>query len=448
LPLVDSLHSASPKRLGSELVWIAVGHVAVVLASVVGVRLLTEALPIAVYGELALAMTLTTLAQQTLLGPLNSATLRFFAPAQERGELPALLVSTKHLLYQATAILLVLGLSLVAGLLLAREAAWSVLATLALLFALLSGYGANLDGMQNAARQRVVVSWHGGLGAWLRPLLAIMLIRGTSPRTWAPMTGYVAASFVVLLSQYWWFRRRIMALLPASESEPRGMSEAGEKWRREMKRYAWPFGAWGVFTWVQLASDRWALQLFTTTSETGLYAALYQVGYYPLTMLSAMAMQLLTPIIFARGGDGLNRASLANARSLNRRLLLGGCGTTLAAVGVAAAFHVQICQLLVAPAYRAMSPLLPLMTLSAGLFACGQIASLELMTSVRTRNLVIPKIATAVFGVAANVIGARSLGLRGVAIASVLFSGTYFIWLLCLVIFGSHERESAQGAAT
>lgn len=448
MTLVDSLHSASARRLGRELVWIAIGHAAVVLASVVGVRLLTEALPIAVYGELALAMTLTTLAQQTLLSPLYGATLRFFAPAQERGELPALLVSTKRLLYQATAILLVLGLSLVAGLLLAREAAWSVLATLAILFALLSGYGASLDGMQNAARHRVVVSWHGGMGAWLRPLLAILMIRLCSPRAWAPMTGYVLASAVVLLSQYWWFRRRIMAPLPASGSAPREMSEVGAKWLREMKRYAWPFGAWGVFTWAQSASDRWALQVFATTNETGLYAALYQLGYYPLTMLSTIVMQLVTPILFARGGDGLNRGSLADARSLNRRLLLGACGTTLAAVGVTAAFHVQICKLLVAPAYRTMSSLIPLMTLSAGLFACGQIASLELMTGVRTRNLMMPKIATAVFGVAANVIGAMFLGLRGVAIASVLFSGTYFVWLLGLVIFGSYERESAQGAAT
>src|SRR5438874_2297495 len=57
-----------------------------------------------------------------------------------------------------------------------------------------------------------------------------------------------------------------------------------------MRGYAWPFAAWGIFTWMQTASDRWALQ-GRGTSEVGFYAALYQLGYYPMTLLSGFLVR-------------------------------------------------------------------------------------------------------------------------------------------------------------
>ena len=34
-----------------------------------------------------------------------------------------------------------------------------------------------------------------------------------------------------------------------------------ESWRQQIWKYSWPFTAWGVFSWAQQVSDRWALQV-------------------------------------------------------------------------------------------------------------------------------------------------------------------------------------------
>ena len=75
------------RAIWGEFPWIAIGQTASVLGAIVGVKLLTGALPPNVYGELALAMTAATLVNQIILGPLGNAYSRFYAPAEEAGEL-------------------------------------------------------------------------------------------------------------------------------------------------------------------------------------------------------------------------------------------------------------------------------------------------------------------------------------------------------------------------
>src|SRR3954468_5427606 len=74
-------------RLTGELLAVTVGQAVTAIGGLVGVRLLTRALAPAAYGELALAMTMVTGAQQTLLIPIYSSALRFFAPSAAEGRL-------------------------------------------------------------------------------------------------------------------------------------------------------------------------------------------------------------------------------------------------------------------------------------------------------------------------------------------------------------------------
>jgi hypothetical protein len=61
----------------------------------------------------------------------------------------------------------------------------------------------------------------------------------------------------------------------------------------------------GLFTWLQLASDRWALNAFTSVADVGGYAVLYRMGYAPfLLSVGGLAAtdQLSEALgIFARG---------------------------------------------------------------------------------------------------------------------------------------------------
>jgi len=125
------------------------------------------------------------------------------------------------------------------------------------------------------------------------------------------------ATVVVLGSQYLFFRPIIQAA-SVEVKTPRGLPDT---WQARIIRYSWPFTTWGVFTWFQLASDRWALNLFASSSAVGFFAVLYQLGYYPVTLLTGMLVTLVSPILFERSGNADDEQRLSHASRLNMRIL-------------------------------------------------------------------------------------------------------------------------------
>jgi O-antigen/teichoic acid export membrane protein len=419
------------RRLSREGAWIVVGQAAAVLGALAGVRLLTELLPPAAYGELALGLTVAALVNQTLLGPLANGVTRFYAPAQQQGELDGYLRAVRRLVAAASAAIVLIIVLTSAGLLFAGQARWIALAAASLVFAALSGYNAILNGIQNAARQRAVVALHQGMESWARFLVAAGLLLWLGANSAVAMAGFTLAVVLVLASQYAFFRR--IAHANAAVAEPR-------RWQRQIWAYSWPISAFGAFTWLQLASDRWALELFTTTREVGTYAALFQLGYYPMSMASTMAMQFLAPIFYQRAGDASDRRRNADVDRLSWKLSGISLGATALAFALALLFHRQIFRLLVASEYASVSHLLPWMLLAGGIFAAGQAIALNLMSQMKTQAMMGAKIATALAGVALNLAGAYWLGIDGIVVAAVLFSVLYFSWMAALAL----RRPRAQ----
>ena len=397
-----------------------------VLGSLASVRLLTELLDPAAYGELALGMTVAAVVNQTVLGPLGNGVTRFYAPAQERGDLGGYLNAVRRMVSAATVIIVLMILLTVAGLLVAGRTQWIGIATAALVFATLSGYNAILSGIQNAARQRSIVALHQGMESWARFLVAAGLLLWLGATSTVAMVGYAIAAVLILGSQYVFFRKTVPRNATAADKE-RG-------WQGQIWKYSWPFGAWGIFSWAQHASDRWALELFATTQEVGLYAALFQLGYYPMSMATGMAMQFLGPIFYQRAGDASDSRRNENVSKLSRRLT----GLTLALTGavflVALLFHTQIFRILVAKEYATVSYLLPWMLLAGGVFAAGQTIALDLMSQMKTHTMAVAKIATSSLGIIFNFAGAYFLGIKGIVVAIVLFSVLHSVWLAAISI--------------
>ena len=411
------------RRLSKEGAWIVLGQSAAVLGALASVRLLTELLDPAAYGELALGMTVASLVNQSVLGPLCNGITRFYAPAQERGDLGGYLSAVRGLALAATAVIAVMILLADAGLLIAGRTQWIAISSAALIFAGLSGYNAILSGIQNAARQRAIVALHQGMEPWARLLLAAALLLWLGATSTVAMVGYVLAIALVLGSQYLFFRKTIAGRRDSAERS---------NWRRQIWQYSWPISIFGTFTWMQLASDRWALQLFATTEEVGLYAALYQLGYYPMSIATGMAVQFLLPIFYQRAGDASDNRRNAGVDRLSWRLT----GIALALTGVvffaALLLHAQIFRVFVAAEYASVSHLLPWMLLAGGVFAAGQTIALNLLSRMKTQLLIAPKLITALLGVALNFAGAYWYGITGIVIAGVLFSIAYSVWMAAL----------------
>jgi O-antigen/teichoic acid export membrane protein len=412
-------------RFFKEGFWIVLGQVMMVTGSLVGVRLLTELLSPSSYGELALGMTIATLVNQTILGPLGGGVTRFYAPAIEYGDLSGYLNAARKLVSYAIGLIALIAIFSAVGLTIAGEIKWVTIATIALLFAALGGCNAILSGIQSAARQRAIVALHQGGDPWLRSIVGAGLLLWLGATSTVALIGYAFATILVLGSQAFFFKKIIASNI---------VNTSGEKnWENEIWGFSWPIGIFGIFTWMQLTSDRWALQIFSTTHEVGNYAVLYQLGFYPISLITGMVMQFLVPILYQRAGDASDSTRVNSVNKLSWYLTWSTLGLSGLIFVVALLFHALIFKILVAEEYNSLSYLLPWMILTGGVFASGQSLASSLLAQMKTREMMVTTIVTALFGVVLNFIGAYWYGINGIVGSGVLFSMLYFICMVVLV---------------
>ena len=421
---INILRSERFRRLFKESFWIVLGQVLAVIGSLVGVRLLTGLLNPTTYGELALGMTLVTLVSQTVLGPLGNGVTRFYAPAAEQSDLGGYLNAVRRLVLLATGIIVLMIPVIVAGLLVTGRSEWIAIAIAALVFAILSGYNSILSGIQSAARQRAIAALHQGIEPWARFLVAAGLLLWLGATSTVAMLGYVIGLSVVLGSQYMFFQKSISKNIKLSGDEKR--------WRKNIWKYSLPFATWGVLSWGQLSSDRWALEYFGTAQEVGLYSVLFQLGYYPISMITGMTVQFIEPILFQRAGDTSDSRRITDVHKLSWRLTWLALGITFFAFVFGLLFHALIFRIFVARRYLPISYLLPWMLLSGGIFAASHTVAINLTVKIKTHTMIPAKIITALLGMILNFFGAYLAGITGVVISSILFSSTYFLWMVML----------------
>ena len=417
-----ALTSDRLRRVAQENALLVLGAAVMVLGSLIQVRVLTGYLSPGEYGQLALAQTLANLVNQVVMCGLISGIGRFYSIAVEKRAQAEYLSSSFALLRRAAVVVLVPGLAVALGLVLYGKPDWAILTVATLLYAMLNNLNGTFGDIQNAARRRGVVSFHNGLEVILRIALAVAAIHLLGVSSIAVMFGFGVAALVVFASHRVWLRRTIPQAGGKSSSEP-----PSKDWMRQIWAYAWPFSAWGIFTWLQQASDRWSLEVFVTTDEVGLYTVLYQLGYAPIGMISGLLSAFLIPIFFQRAGDATNHERNANVHRVNWMIAWAGIAITLAGFVVTLTMHDWIFRLLVAEHYRASSYLLCWFVLAGGMFATGQLLAVKLLSEMRTRQMLPVKISTALVGVLLNVLGARFGGLHGVVIGMVIFSFLYLL---------------------
>ena len=102
-------------RLAKESSWTVVGQLAAVVGALVLIRVLTEHLDPAQYGQLALGLTVAGLVNQTVFGGISAGTGRLYSIAAEKHDLPAYLRDSVRLLSYATLVLVAFGMALMAN---------------------------------------------------------------------------------------------------------------------------------------------------------------------------------------------------------------------------------------------------------------------------------------------------------------------------------------------
>ncbi len=422
-------------RLGKEFSWIALGQVMTVVGSLVGIKILTELLSPVEYGQLALGMTAATLIHWVVLGPLSNGATRFFAPARESKELRIYFGAVRQTAINITKIILACSIPIAIGLSLTDLSQWALIGLAGVALSIITGYNNILNGIQNAARQRAVVALHQALATWGRFLIAAGLILWLGASSLIAMVGYALAMFLVLPSQYIFFRR-----ITKSEQAGKPMdSKIRDRWKGRIYEYSWPFATWGILGWSKTAADRWGLEFFSSTEDVGLYAVLFQLGNYPISIVIGMVTTLLAPIYFQRVGDAMDMVRVDAVFILGWRIMSIALTLLLAAVLASYFLHEFIFSLLVAKEYSQISYLLPGMVLSAVLYEGSRFLTIVLQAEKTVNTLILPNNISYLIGMALILAGAYWKGLEGVVVASVLHGIIRIFWIM--TVFRSQHTK-------
>jgi len=416
------------KRLGKEFSWIVLGQAATVLGALFGIRILTGLLSPTEYGQLALGMTIATLFQKVMLGPLSNGASRFYAPAREANSLHAYIIAVHRMvLVSSGSIVLVAFFCGVMTFFIGLQN-WIEMGVAALVFALLTGYNEILSGIQNAARQRVIVALHQGLASWGKFLVAAGLIIWLSATSTITMFGYGIAMLFVLTSQYFFFKRII------AKANSYNIIEVGiiAKWRAKIFAYSWPFATWALLSWGRAVSDRWSLEIFSSTSDVGFYTVLFQLGYYPIAMFVNIATTLLAPIYFERAGDASDNARVINVFNMGWNINKYALFILLMFVILSFFFHESIFSLLASKQYTHISYLLPSMLLAAVLYESSRFLSIVLQAKNLNHLLIVPNNVSHLISLFLIIAGAAWNGINGIVLAYILQSFIFFVWIMFL----------------
>ncbi len=385
-----SMFTNPHRSILSETAWVFAGQGVSALATLVGVRLITELVPPAVYGSVVLALGIIALAHGLAAGPLMQAVLRLFPDLVREGRERELRRATlralrKRVLF-AFALLAVTG----AGWSLQRpEDTWLIALALALFVAEVAR-SVEITFL-NAARRQREMALLTMADAWVRPFAAAALVWVFGASAAAVIGGYLAGCTLALAGYRLLAATSGKAVVPAASTSSNVAAVSDRLWM-----YAMPLMALPLIGWVSGQADRYFIGGLASVAEAGIYAALYGLVSKPFLMFSASAELALRQPFYAR----VTAADYTGARRVLTVWFIGVLVGALALCVLFMVFHATIAGLLLAADYRAHSALMGWIAVGHVLLSAAQVLERVCYACHDTRGVVSVEAAGALANVA------------------------------------------------
>lgn len=300
--------------LARELAWVAAGKGTEFVAAFALLKVLTNHLGAAGFGEYNLAEAALVLIHAVGIVPVHESFLRAYHGARERGELRAAVRTL------VTGYALTTGSVVVIATLLSPWLAgefeihtWTACAA-GLVFCFDRWRFLGID-YRNIQRKRRASAMHAA--SFHVALLAAL----TATVWWRPTPS--AALFAYALVAAAWTALGMPRVLEDFRTQPESRAAPV---RPLILAFGVPFAAILVLQWFQTFGDRYLIKGLLDARHVGLYVAAYQVSGIPYTLLFRVCHELVVPVAYQRGGDGSEPARLWAAD----RVVLASCALQLA----------------------------------------------------------------------------------------------------------------------
>ena len=422
-------------RLSKEAVLVIFGQLVSIIGQLLLVRVLTEYLDPSQYGQLALALTIAGLVNQLVMGGVIAGIGRFYSVAAEKNSVPDYLKASVELMTYASAVVIVMGVVLIAGLLYLGYSRWIGLSALVVILSLFNAYNSSINSVFCASRQRALVIYNGVLDAFLKIIFVLVLVSGLGSSSVTVIMAYLLSALFVLISQS-------VSLLRATSANLLSVSGPTNTWIKQIWEYSWPFITWGIFGWAQQSAPRWALEQFATTADVGCFSVISQLGYTPIQTVINFVMALMTPILFSRVGDASCPIRKQNVSDVTNKIALFGIGMSTLALLLASGLHSTVFHLFVSERYWPVSHYLPWFVFGGGVFVVAQIYASRLMAFMLPHTLIFASIGSSLIGIIASYVGVYFFTLQGAVASVVIHALSYFLLVILATNFALKKAQS------
>ena len=408
------------KSIFKESFWIITGQIFSIIGSLLIIKILTNVLSVEDFGELSLAFSIAAFIVQIVMGGLINGFSRFFSIAFSKNDLFQFSIAVKKLLGRGSLVLFLIFLFILIFRLNLFRNNNDIILLLLFIYSLLSSYVSSFSGILGAARQRMSVTIYSTLELFFKIVfLLIFSIFGRSNLITILISNIIAQLLIIIL--------QISSINSLIFNSIKQISNIATNWSNEIWKFSYPFSVWGIFTSLQVSSDKWALNKFSNLNSLGAYSIIYQFGWAPIALITNLLMTLVSPILYNRAGNLESQEKIESSYNLLMKLTIISLACTFVAFFIAFLIHDSIFKIFVSKDFRFFSYLLPYVILASGFYSTGQLLSIKLLTELNSNRLKTIKISTAILGILFNIFGAYFYGIYGVLIGLNLFSLIYFI---------------------
>ncbi len=203
--------------------------------------------------------------------------------------------------------------------------------------------------------------------------------------------------------------------------------------------YSWPFLAWGFFGWLNVSSDKWALQAFQGTEVVGAFAVVSLLASYPMIMFSGFLTSLFTPIVFQKAGDLQKLEKKRSARKVilfMTAIYLLGAGVLLFLLYL---FHYDLVLFISNERFAQFSHLLPGMTLAWALWCLGSVLATFGFMVNKTKIYILPMAVGGCLTALMTFSLCRNYGVYGVVWGLCISRFIYAVWCAIIAIRMAQE---------
>lgn len=430
-------------RFKSEIIWIIVGQLGVMIAGVLGIKLLTQALPPTEFGRFALANTFILLISTNLFGPVGQGLMRFWSIADERKELSDFSEVSKKIIQKFSYWTICFGAGLVIILFFLKDVAWAILFSVSVISGVLSGCSIVLLSILMAARERKTIAIINICASFAKPLAGVLFIHIFSTDASYVLLGYLIILCVIAFVSKNYFDKKVTEkafLNPVKISENKYSSYL----KTELFAFIWPFYIWGFFGWMHQSCDRWALQSFHGVDVVGAFFVVSQLSVYPLVAGSSFLSAFFTPIAYQRAGK-LN--SDDDFKSANKIIfMMSGfylIGSVLLIL-LYSFFHRWLILTISSEQYTGYSGLLPWLTGIWALYYLGQMVSGFGLLANKPVLYMAPIIASGSLASVLTFLLSSKYGVIGVVWGLGVSCFVYAIWFSSIAFFLIRKKKNVS----